>query len=131
MKYISIDGDDVGRKITSCYLSNNCSELKNLSKSLEETTREISNKLEKYGFDIIFCAADGVVASTHVDVELEAIFIELQSLAPSGITFSAGVGSNLRESYVALTSAKCNGKNCMHEYSKLDFFEQEILKCLE
>lgn len=131
MKYISIDGDDVGRKITSCYLSNNCSELKSLSKFLEETTREISNKLEKYGFDIIFCAADGVVASTQLDVELEAIFIELQGLAPSGITFSAGVGSNLRESYVALTSAKCNGKNCMHEYSKLDCFEQEILKCLE
>lgn len=131
MKYISIDGDDVGRKITSCYLNNNCSELKKLSQSLKETTREISNKLEKYGFDIIFCAADGVVASTQLDVDLEVVFIELQNLAPNGITFSAGVGSNLRESYVALTSAKCNGKNCMHEYSKLDSFEQEILKCLE
>lgn len=126
MKYISIDGDDVGRRITSCYLNNDRDGLTELSESLKASTKEISNKLEMYGFDVVFCAADGVVAFTELEVDLKAIFSEIRTLAPKDVTFSAGAGSNLRESYMALTSAKCNGKNCLHEYDILDFKDKEI-----
>lgn len=120
MKYISIDGDDVGRKITSCYLSNDRNGLTELSRSLQFSTKAISIKLQENGFEVIFCAADGVVASTELEVDLESIFSQIQEIAPKGVTFSAGIGGNLRESYIALTSAKCNGKNCLHEYSDLE-----------
>ena len=119
MNYISIDGDDIGRKITSCYLSNNRQELMYISQSLYEFTKEIAAKLQDYGFDIIFCAADGVVASTESDISLEAIFQEIQILAPNNMTFSAGIGTSLSEAYIALMSAKSNGKNCLHNYAKL------------
>ncbi len=119
MKYISIDGDDVGRKITSLYLSNNETGLSEISLALKLSTKEISRKLEKYGFGVIFCAADGVVASIDKHVDMNCIFKEIQTLAPKGMTFSAGAGSSLRESYMALISAKCNGKNCLHEYSAI------------
>lgn len=119
MKYISIDGDDVGRKITSCYLSNDRSRLASLSLSLKNCTKAISILLQKHGFEVVFCAADGVVASTELDVDFKLIFSEIKDISPDGVTFSAGAGGNLRESYVALLSAKSNGKNCMHEYSEL------------
>jgi hypothetical protein len=116
MEYISIDGDDVGRKITSFYLSNNQDGLAELSLSLKSSTEKISAMLEKSGFNVVFCAADGVVASTELTVDIKSIFKKIQKLAPNGVTFSAGIGGSLRESYIALTSAKCNGKNCLHEY---------------
>lgn len=119
MKYISIDGDDVGRKITACYLSNDRNGLAVLSQSLQASTKAISIRLEEYGFEVIFCAADGVVASTELDVDLKSIFSEIREISPDGVTFSAGSGTNLRESYIALLSAKSNGKNCLHEYSAL------------
>jgi len=121
LKYISIDGDDIGRKITSHYLSNNCNELSNLSFALKKSTENISDKLIEYEFNIIFCAADGIVASIDlIDLDFKQLFSELNSLAPDGVTFSAGVGNNLREAYIALVSAKSNGKSCLHDYSELD-----------
>jgi len=125
LKYISIDGDDVGRKITSYYLSNDCDGLEELSRSIQASTKAISVKLQEHGFDIIFCAADGVVASTEKYVDMKSIFSEIRKMSPDGFTFSAGSGSSLRESYIALTSAKSNGKNCLHEYSTLDDFSKE------
>ncbi|QMW13690.1 mCpol domain-containing protein [Pseudoalteromonas sp. MT33b] len=119
MKYISIDGDDVGRKITSLYLSNNEKGLSQLSQLLKDSTKEIAELLDGNEFKVIFCAADGVVASIDKDVDISKIFDEIQKLAPQGITFSAGLGASLRESYMALTFAKCNGKNCLHDYSVL------------
>lgn len=120
MKYISIDGDDVGRKITSYYLSNDRDGLMQLSQSLEVSTKAISIKLQEHGFDVIFCAADGVVGYTALRVDVKSLFSEIREIAPEGVTFSAGSGENLRESYIALISAKCSGKNCLHEYSALD-----------
>ncbi|HIF9085671.1 mCpol domain-containing protein [Photobacterium damselae] len=125
MKYISIDGDDVGRKITSYYLSNDQNGLEELSYSLKATTKIISMKLQEHGFDIIFCAADGVVASTKKDIDMRFLFSEIKKISAGEITFSAGSGSSLREAYIALTSAKSNGKNCLHDYSKLDDCSKE------
>lgn len=125
MKYISIDGDDVGRKITSYYLSNDRDGLEELSGSIQASTKAISVKLQEHGFDIIFCAADGVVASTEQHIDMKSIFSEIRKISPDGFTFSAGSGSSLRESYIALTSAKSNGKNCLHEYSTLDDSSKE------
>lgn len=120
MKYISIDGDDIGRKITSYYLSNSCNNLKELSSSLKISTEKISSHLTSLGFTIIFCAADGVVAEIKTKMDFKMLFHEISHLAPEGITFSAGVGSSLREAYIALMSAKSNGKGCLHEYAALD-----------
>tara|TARA_R110000751_G_scaffold307855_1_gene432803 strand:- start:1220 stop:1618 length:399 start_codon:yes stop_codon:yes gene_type:complete len=125
LKYISIDGDDVGRKITSYYLSNDCNGLEELSSSIRASTKAISVKLQEHGFDIIFCAADGVAASTKQDIDMKSIFSEIRKISPNGVTFSAGSGSSIRESYIALISAKSNGKNCLHEYSTLDDYSKD------
>lgn len=119
MNYISIDGDDIGRKITSCYLRNDEEKLKSVSKSLKKSTSNISNLLESLGFDVLFCAADGVAASIEVNIDFMELFESINSLAPAGISFSAGAGNSLREAYVALLAAKSNGKNCLCQYADI------------
>lgn len=119
MKYISIDGDDVGRKITSCYLSNDEDKLYLISKQLEDSTFKVAALLELNGFDLIFRAADGVVARINGDCNFEDLFLGISSCSTNGITFSAGVGKNLREAYIALLNSKSNGKNQLSHYSVL------------
>lgn len=126
MKYIIIDGDDVGRKITSCYISNNVKKLQSIIKSLEFSTKDISGLLQSWKFDVIFCAADGVVASIgDENIEFDNLFFEINQLASVNILFSAGVGSNLQEAYIALLAAKSNGKNRLCQYSEIKFSEKE------
>lgn len=119
MHYISIDADDVGRRITSCYLGNDEVGLRELSLFLEKQTELISNYLISCGFRIIFCAGDGVVGSTVGEHDYAKIFEAVRRLSTGNVTYSAGVGSSLREAYVALVSAKSNGKNRLHHYSDL------------
>ncbi|CAH7449853.1 MCpol domain-containing protein [Vibrio chagasii] len=117
MKYIAIDGDDVGRRITSCYLSNDQERLGQISVVLEDATIRIAELLSSKGFDIIFRAADGVVGQIDGHFCVDDLFSEISSVNTSDITFSAGVGGNLREAYIALLSSKSNGKNKISNYS--------------
>ncbi|MDP2560763.1 mCpol domain-containing protein [Psychrobium sp. 1_MG-2023] len=119
MKYISIDGDDIGRKITSCYLNNDENKLQLISHDLENVTLAIADYLIDNGFSIVFRAADGVVASTTNECNFSKIFSDISSLHSNGITFSAGVGESLREAYIALLNAKSSGKNCLSCFSAL------------
>ncbi|WP_277593801.1 mCpol domain-containing protein [Pseudomonas chlororaphis] len=119
MQCISIDGDDVGRRITACYLNNDSEGLAKLSFAMKISVESISDYLSKIGFSVVFCAADGVFAEANIDVDFEKVFCEVSKLAPVGVTFSAGVGGTPRESYIALMSAKSNGKNCVHKYSEV------------
>jgi hypothetical protein len=121
IKFISIDGDDIGRRITSFYLKNDHQSLSELSNKLEESTKKISEHLQSIGFRIIFCSADGITAydTQEKPCDFKEIFLSIKGLAPYGISFSAGTGKSLRESYIALMSAKSNGKDCIHHYSEI------------
>ncbi|MCC3735947.1 mCpol domain-containing protein [Rouxiella badensis] len=112
MIYVTIDGDDVGQKISASYLFNNVDELIKLNKLVNFATLEISEILADYGFEIIFRAADGVagmIANEFID--LRGLFNKIQTISCEDITFSMGSGSTLKDSYVALITAKSNGKN--------------------
>ncbi|WP_217997734.1 MULTISPECIES: mCpol domain-containing protein [Pseudomonas syringae group] len=119
MKYISIDGDDVGRKITACYIGNDEGRLSFISRRIEEYTLSIASLLESKGFYVIFRAADGVVARTNDDCNFDELFLMISSCATDEITVSAGVGSSLREAYIALVNSKSNGKNQLSKFSAL------------
>jgi len=116
VKYITIDGDDVGRKITANYLKNDVVGLVKLSHELETTTHRIAGLLRENGFDVIFCAADGVAASCGHEPDFLEIFSKIQKISPDSINFSAGVGGSLKDAYVALLDAKSNGKNRLCNY---------------
>ncbi|EMY6999746.1 mCpol domain-containing protein [Klebsiella quasipneumoniae] len=110
--YVTIDGDDVGQKISASYLFNNVDELININDLVNFATLEISRILAGYGFEIIFRAADGVAGMIDNDsIDLSAIFNNIQTISCDDITFSMGSGRTLKDSYVALITAKSNGKN--------------------
>lgn len=122
MIYVTIDGDDVGQKISASYLFNKVDELIEINKLVNLSTLYISKKLELYGFEIIFRAADGVAGITDNDsIDLRTIFRDIQKNPCNDITFSMGSGSTLKDSYVALITAKSNGKN--QHYSLLPGFD--------
>lgn len=121
MKYITIDGDDVGQKIASAYLHNDLLHLIHINEVVKQKTDLIAEHLRSINFVIIFCAADGVAAySADDNIEWENIFLSIKTIASIEMNFSAGCGSSLREAYVALLSAKSSGKGCIHIYENID-----------
>ncbi|MDE1007283.1 MAG: mCpol domain-containing protein [Paraburkholderia fungorum] len=118
--FITIDGDDIGQRITKYYLGNDAKSLSELNQKMIETTHKIANYLEKVGFSIIFCGADGVAGHTEAsEISENEIFEEISALGKECATFSAGTGDTLRESYVALMAAKSHGKAQIYSYRKL------------
>ncbi|ELB2789119.1 mCpol domain-containing protein [Vibrio alginolyticus] len=121
MIYITIDGDDIGQMITSSYLKNDIDELSRINHLVNNKTTLIADFLKKQGFSIIFCAADGVAGYIESDeINEMLIFQSIKDIANPELTFSAGLGSTLQESYIALISAKSNGKRCLHKFSDLN-----------
>lgn len=121
MIYITIDGDDIGQMITSSYLKNDLHELSRINRVVNEKTLLISKFLKEQGFNIIFCAADGVAGFIEqIAIDKVFIFDTIKSLAEPELSFSAGIGSTLQEAYVALLSAKSNGKCCLHDFNFLN-----------
>lgn len=121
MIYITIDGDDIGQMITSSYLKNDLHELSKINHVVNEKTLLISKFLKEQGFNIIFCAADGVAGFIdQIAIDKVFIFDSIKSLAEPELSFSAGIGTTLQEAYIALLSAKSNGKCCLHDFNCLN-----------
>lgn len=114
--FIIVDGDDIGRKITHCYVTNDSRRLAAISRDVNAAVTAISELLKSLGFRVIFCAADGVVASVDNTFDPDSVMSRVRTLSPEGVTFSAGVGGTLQQAYVALTEAKCSGKNAIVRY---------------
>lgn len=123
IKYVTIDGDDIGQKIASAYFTNDSSELVRVNELVRSKTKGISDFLMSQGFVILFCAADGVAGYCKGAAPSdEFIFDSIKFLVGPELEFSVGVGRDLRESYVALLSAKSSGKGCLHSFEKLDHY---------
>ncbi|WP_334068858.1 mCpol domain-containing protein [Burkholderia cepacia] len=119
--FITIDGDDIGQRITKYYLGNDAKSLSELNQKMIETTRRIADYLEQLGFSIIFCGADGVAGHAKTSsISENEIFKEISALGKECATFSAGTGDTLRESYVALMAAKSHGKAQIYSYRNLE-----------
>jgi hypothetical protein len=120
MKFVSVDGDDVGQMIRSCYLNNDVIGLREINVLVQSKVRAIADFLQDNGFTIIFCAADGVAGcsddSSWSDADLHLQINEIGAGTP---TFSTGVGETLREAYVALLAAKSSGKARIYNYRSL------------
>lgn len=120
MKYITIDGDDIGQKIQACYLNNDSNALSKLNNFIQNRVKYIAEFLREEGFTIIFCAADGVAAWIESYANPDNYLYEgIGDRSGGQVTFSAGVGEDLRESYVALLAAKSNGKARLCNYRDL------------
>ncbi|MEL7430502.1 MAG: mCpol domain-containing protein [Pseudomonadota bacterium] len=122
MSYISIDGDDIGRRIAAMHLANDEEKLSAFVLSVQDKVAQITQVLDEAGYTIVFSAADGVVGrSESFDLEkIELLYNRVVAIGGTSLTFSAGVGQSLREAYVALLAAKSNGKARICSFSEMN-----------
>lgn len=126
MTFITIDGDDIGARLTTCYLANDVKSLTRTKSLVEQKTLYVAEVLRAEEFEVFFCAADGVAASSTLsNIDEAAIFEKITCGVGKDLTFSAGVGSTLSEAYIALLYAKSTGKN------RLCRFDSMVPTCLE
>lgn len=120
--YISIDGDDTGSKIVVSYLENDEKKLSQVIQDLYHILSQVQDYVKSLGFEIIFCAADGIACKGE-SLNVEEFSQYLKAVGKSTYTFSAGIGSDLQSSYFALKYAKAAGKNISVIYKDGEKFQ--------
>jgi hypothetical protein len=115
MKYIIVDGDDIGLKIERSFLEEDEVRLKRINKDIKEIGEIISVYLRERGFEIIFSGADGIIGKgDEIDIESLSKFVKNKCLP---YTFSLGIGDSLKGSFLALRYAKSISKNVTVVYT--------------
>ncbi|MDD3364138.1 MAG: mCpol domain-containing protein [Syntrophomonas sp.] len=109
MKFAYIDGDDIGLKIERSFMNNDEISLGKVNDDVKSIVEQITRYLTENDYKIIFSGADGIICKND-DIEIRDILGFIRSLN-SYLEFSIGVGTCLRDSYLALRYAKANGKN--------------------
>ncbi len=107
--------------MTARHLANDAVGLSAVVALVHDKVTRIERLLIDAGYTVIFCAADGVVAHHAGADNLSAadLYPSIQAIGGNDLTFSMGVGQSLREAYVALQSAKSNGKARLCIFSEL------------
>lgn len=109
MNYIYIDGDNIGLKIEQSFLNNNEAELIEINFKVINAVKQISFYLKSCNQEIIFSGADGII-SKGIEINIHDLLKTVRTIDPD-LTFSIGIGSSLKESYIALRYAKSYKKN--------------------
>ncbi|AXT27531.1 mCpol domain-containing protein [Ruegeria sp. AD91A] len=126
MPFVTVDGDDIGRRLASCYLSNDVGALISTKELVELKTQQVSELLTDAGYEVLFCAADGVTAySQESNLDEDKLYQSIKGKVGDELAFSVGIGPTLREAYVALLYAKSTGKARACSFSSME------RKCLE
>ncbi|MGW1887654.1 mCpol domain-containing protein [Streptomyces sp. NPDC001970] len=111
MPFAIIDGDDVGSKVERHLLSNDVSAFAEASKMVADTIKELAEELTKIdGVKVITVGGDSILTELQSDAAGQLIDTLTSLQRPNRLTFSAGLGATLRESFVALRMAKSSGK---------------------
>ena len=107
---MSIDGDDIGHKIARSYIENDEEKLTRINQDLNQILSQLSKYLKTLGFEIIFCAADGIACKGNY-IEINDFTQYIKSIGEPYYTFSVGIGNSLQSAFFSLKYAKASGKN--------------------
>ncbi|MFF4882642.1 mCpol domain-containing protein [Streptomyces nigra] len=111
MAFAIIDGDDVGNKVETHILANDITKFVESSRMINAALEGLAARMaELPGVSLVHTGGDSILIEVQdgsVDLITQALN-EAQS--PGTLTFSAGVGSTLRQSFLALRMAKSSGK---------------------
>ena len=114
MKFVYIDGDDIGLRIENSFLNNDESTLQKVNMEVKLIINKITDFLTSKDYNIIFSGADGIICKgDNVDVQS---LLDFTRQLNNGFTFSLGSSNSLRGAYIALRYAKSINKNVAVEY---------------
>ncbi len=116
MMYVSVDGDDIGKKLTRIIYSKSEDEITEFSKYVADFFLEIQEKVIELGGKVIFCAGDSIAYCINGEKELQNTF---ETMKTDRFNVSIGCGNTLQQAHWALNIAKSLGKNQVQYFADL------------
>lgn len=115
--FLAIDGDDVGSELERLVVLCQAEALTQYWKNVTSIVAGLNERLIAQGAKILLCGGDSILAEFHETLSPKLIYDLFLGTAP--VSFSAGTGETMLEAYIALKTAKANGKRCWIEYKDL------------
>jgi minimal CRISPR polymerase domain len=110
--YLAVDGDDIGRRLELCMVTNDIEALSAFASSFDSAVNSMVDYLRGVdGVDVILFGGDSIMMKVRdemLDLALRAVN---ETGRDKGFTFSGGYASTMREAYLALKIAKASGKD--------------------
>jgi len=106
--YVSIDGDDVGKKLAEIiYKSHDEGLISNFSDEVINIFQKVNKWVSNNGGRVLFCAGDSIlykISTSLIDESINEFDKEL-------FTVTVGIGNSIVKAHWALNIAKSMGKN--------------------
>ncbi len=118
--FISVDANDIGKKIENLILNEKKEELSAFSNTVSGNITDIAKCIEASGSEVIMAGGDNILAvidSKKTDMVLRKIS---EINACESVIFSVGLGNSMTNSYLALKYAKVT-KDFAIMYDGTDF----------
>ena len=112
--YVSIDGNNIGRELERLMLGERLEELKIFSETMLQTISKIVRHVEEIGGEVIMAGGDNVLARMS-ESNANELSRWVAKLKTDKISFSVGIGNNVKMAYLALKYAKVNGIDSFKE----------------
>ena len=112
--YVSIDGNNIGRELERLMLGERLEELKVFSETMLLIISKIAQHVEKLGGEVIMAGGDNVLARMS-ESDANELSKWVSKMRTDKISFSVGIGDNVKMAYLALKYAKVNGIDSFKE----------------
>ena len=105
--YVSVDGDDIGKKLTNIIYTCDDKAVTEFSGAVEAFFDNVKKEIEQQNGRVVFCAGDSIAFFID-DESIEDIIPLLQS---ESFNVTIGCGRTLQQAHWALNIGKSLGKN--------------------
>ena len=112
MRFISIDGNNIGKRIEQYILSEQFDTLKSFSDRVSTVVSELSQFIIGIGGTVLMSGGDNLLA-TVPQKECSSLKYFFDGIQSYGIPFAMGIGHNARTSFLALKYAKSTEASCI------------------
>ncbi|MEV3950884.1 MULTISPECIES: mCpol domain-containing protein [Streptomyces] len=111
MPFAIIDGDDVGDKVESFILANDVENFIASSRRINTELEGLATCMQELpGVSLVHAGGDSLLVKMEDEAIRLVVEVVNRQQRPGSLTFSAGIGSTLRQSFIALRMAKSSGK---------------------
>jgi hypothetical protein len=117
MSYVAIDADDVGQSVGNAVLSDDASQLSQLSENINTGVQIFAKWAEFNGGTVVSSGSDEAVLQVPIKAVEDLEKLKDEYAAKTGFTVSIGIGEKVSQAAKALIYAKMNGKNQIMDYT--------------
>ena len=112
LRFISIDGNNIGKRIEQYILSEQFDALKSFSDRVSTAISDISHFIAGIGGTVLMSGGDNLLATVPKN-ECCSLKHFLDGIQSREIPFAMGIGHNARASFLALKYAKATESDCI------------------